>query len=446
MDSPIRDVAVVDDDDALREAVCQALELDGLTPRPFSSGDAALASIDRSFPGIVLTDLRMPGMDGLALFAALHIRDPDLPVIVFTGHGDIVTAVDLMQRGAYDFIAKPFASGLLLPSVARALEKRTLVLENRRLKAETVPDAGLRLIGESRSIANIREIIAQLAGTDISVMIDGETGTGKGLVAALLHSRSKRASRPMVTIDCSALPAHHADSYLFGHASGGVAGAQFPRTGQLMRAHGSSLFLDKADCLTPELQARIARVLEDGEVLPLGANQPLRLDVRLISTCVADLRDTAFNPALGFRLSEYQITIPPLRARREDIVPLFRAFLLEASNAAKREPPMITPAIWHRLQSSDWPGNAHELKSYALAVASGLDQFEAQPASVSGTEAAGLKQAVEQFEDRLVREALQRTGGDVRKTIALLQLPRKTFYDKLARYGIDIAAYRPAKD
>ncbi|MFM6853463.1 MAG: sigma-54-dependent transcriptional regulator, partial [Sphingopyxis sp.] len=240
-------VAVVDDEPAVRAAIAQTIELDGLTPLPFASAESALAAIDAQFAGVIIADLRMPGMDGAGLFNRMIARDPDLPIIMISGHGDIETAVDLVRRGAYDFLPKPFGAGALLASVRRALEKRSLVLDNRRLRARVPVAATSALWGESRAMEQVRATIAQLATADIDTLIHGETGTGKTMVAAAIHRRSKRASKPLVTVDCGALPLTLPDSELFGHVSGAFPGAQFPRTGQLSLANGATLLLDGVD-------------------------------------------------------------------------------------------------------------------------------------------------------------------------------------------------------
>lgn len=445
--SDVSTIAIVDDEADIRSALCQMLELEHLNPIAFSDAESALAKIDATFSGIVIADLRMPGLDGSGLFNRLLRCDRELPVIMMSGHGDIATAVELVQRGAYDFLSKPFDAATLIASVRRALEKRALVLENRRLREQPNLPASGAILGESPEIEQLRQTISQLAHSDIDVMITGESGVGKSLVAATLHRRSPRARKAMVSLVCDALPSEGAESLLFGHVSGAFAGAQFPRSGQLLLADGGTLFLDHVDGLPRKLQARIQQTLEDKAVLPVGGNQTQTSNFRTISATDADLdamvESGKFDRSLYFRLGAYRLDVPPLRARRGDVVVLFRAFLAEAAAELHRAPPMLTPLIWNRLQNYDWPGNVRELRSFAANVALGLgDSGIANRAQPQTDGQPGLKDAIAAFEAGMIRNMLDLHVGDITATIAALQLPRKTFYDKLARHAINPNDYR----
>lgn len=443
----VSSIAIVDDEADIRSALRQMLELEQLHPIEFVDAESALAKIDPSFPGIVVADLRMPGLDGSGLFNRLLRCDPELPVIMMSGHGDIATAVDLVQRGAYDFLSKPFDSASLIASVRRALEKRALVLENRSLREQPILKASGAILGESPEIEQLRQTVAQLAHSDIDVLITGESGVGKSVVAATLHRQSPRGRKTMVTIDCDALPNAQSESLLFGHVSGAFVGAQFPRSGQLLLADGGTLFLDHVDGLPRLLQARIQQTLEDRAVLPIGGNQTQSTSFRTISATAADLDALVdrgeFDRSLYFRLGAYQLSIPPLRARRGDVVVLFRAFLAEAAAELERDPPMLSPSIWSRLQHYDWPGNVRELRSFAANIALGLGDFDvAKRPALSSEGQPGLKDAIAAFEADMIRNGLDRNGGDITATASALKLPRKTFYDKLTRYAINPNDYR----
>jgi len=443
-------IAIVDDEAGIRSALRQMLELEQLNPVEFADAESALAAIDSSFPGIVIADLRMPGLDGSGLFNRLLRCDPEIPVIMMSGHGDIATAVDLVQRGAYDFLSKPFDGVALVASVRRALEKRALVLENRSLRENPAPSANGAILGESPEIEQLRHTIAQLAQADIDVLITGESGVGKSLIAATLHRRSPRGRKAMVNVDCSALPGELAESQLFGHVSGAFAGAQFPRSGQLRLADSSTLFLDHVERLSHSLQARIQQALEDRAILPMGASQTHATSFRTISASDANLEtmiaDGQFDRSLYYRLAAYRFEIPPLRARRGDVVVLFRAFLTEAAKELERDPPMLSSSVWNRLQNYGWPGNVRELRSYAANVALGLGESEAaRRPNISTEDQPGLKDAIAAFEADMVRATLDRNGGDIAATIAALKLPRKTFYDKLTRYAINPNDYRSTR-
>ncbi len=437
-------IAIVDDEPDIRSGLRQLLELETLNALEFANAESALAQIDATFPGIVISDLRMPGLDGSGLFDRLFRCDPELPVIMMSGHGDIATAVDLVRRGAYDFLSKPFDGNALIASVRRALEKRALVLENRRLRDQPTGYTYGAILGESPEIELLRQTLTQLAQTDIDVMITGESGVGKTLIATTLHNRSPRARKTMVTVNCDVLPGEQAESMLFGHVSGGLSGAQFPRTGQLSLADGSTLFLDHVDGLPRMLQARIRQALEQRMILPVGGNQPRTSSFRTISATAVDLdamiERGEFDRSLYFRLGAYRLAVPPLRERRGDVVVLFRAFLAEAAAELNCDPPMLSPSVWRRLQDHPWPGNVRELRSFAANIALGLgDRAALLPAHDNRS---GLKNAIAAFEAETIRAALDRHGGDIIATTQALRLPRKTLYDKLARHSIEPNDYR----
>ncbi len=438
-------VFIVDDEADVRSALRQALEIEGMTVLEFADGARALDRLVADDAGVVITDLRMPGLDGHGLFDRLARLDPDLPVVVISGHADIAAAVDLVRRGAYDFLSKPFDPDQLIATVRRALDKRALVLENRRLRAPLPNRNTGPLLGESPAIEKVRQMLNQLGQTEIDVLISGETGTGKTLVATSLHGRSPRAHKPLVTVDCRSLSIERqAESLLFGHMSGAFPGAQFPRTGQLLHADAATMFFDHVDGLPALLQARVQQVLEAGSVTPVGGTQANATRFRALSATTIDLeamaRDGRFLPSLFYRLSIYRLELPPLRARGDDAIVLFRAFLAQEAARLGREPPVVTPPVWRRLQDHDWPGNVRELRSFAASVALGLE--ERGPAPLPTPAGGSLKLATATFEALAIRAALDRHAGDVTATTAELDLPRKTFYDKLARHGINPAEYR----
>lgn len=448
--SNVTSVAIVDDEPEIRRALRQMLELEGLDPVEFADAETALLQIGVDFAGIVVSDLRMPGLDGSGLFNRLNRLDPELPVIMMSGHGDIATAVDLVRRGAYDFLAKPFDGDALIASVRRALEKRELVLENRRLRERPAHSTSGAILGDSPEIEALRQTLEQLYRADIDVLISGESGTGKNLIAATLHRQSPRMRKAMVTLDCGTLSGDQAESLLFGHVSGAFAGAQFPRTGQLLLADGSTLFLDTVDALSRPLQARLQQVLEQGQIVPIGGNQAQAARFRTISATTTDLgvmvEAQAFDRSLFFRLGAFRLAVPPLRARRGDAVVLFRAFLVEAASELGRDLPTLSPSVWRRLQDHDWPGNVRELRSFAANVALGLGEPSAMIRPVpDADDQPGLKEATAAFEADMIRATLDRQNGDISTTLARLQLPRKTFYDKLARHAIDPNNYRSGR-
>ena len=316
-------VVFVDDDETLRHANSQTLELAGFRVLSFSSASSALTVLNGNFDGVVVTDIRMPQISGLQLFRRLKETDPAMPVILITGHGDIPMAVDAMREGAYDFIAKPFAVDRLIHSVRRAAEMRRLVMENRRLYLATeAATQELPLIGQTPSMQRLRNTLRQIADADVDVLIAGETGSGKEVVANLLHRWSKRRAGHFVALNCGALPETMIESELFGHEPGAFTGAQKRRIGRIEYSSGGTLFLDEIESMPVSTQVKLLRVLEAREVAPLGTNDLRAVDLRVVAASKVDLghpaQRSSFREDLFFRLNVVTISIPPLRERRED--------------------------------------------------------------------------------------------------------------------------------
>jgi two-component system C4-dicarboxylate transport response regulator DctD len=439
-------VFLIDDDKDLRRATAQTLELAGFAVSAFADPREAIAAISPAFEGIVVSDIRMPYIDGLQLFALLKDMDADLPVILITGHGDIPMAVQAIQDGAYDFIAKPFPADRLVQSVRRAAEKRRLVMENRALRqaAETASDS-LPLIGQTPAMENLRRTLRHIADTDVDVLVAGETGSGKEVVAQLLHQWSRRRAGNFVALNCGALPETVIESELFGHEAGSFTGAQKKRVGRIEHAGGGTLFLDEIESMPVATQVKMLRVLEMREIAPLGTNEVRPVDLRVVAAAKIDLGDPAqrgdFREDLYYRLNVVTLSIPPLRERREDIPLLFSHFLSRAAERFRRDAPVISQAVHRHLASHDWPGNVRELSHFAERVALGL---EANGGSASADQAssASLPEKMERYEAAIIRETLAEHQGDVRLTIEALGIPRKTFYDKLQRHGISRADFR----
>lgn len=445
--TPLR-VAFVDDDADLRDATAQSLMLAGLDVDLFADAHHALDAISEGFDGIVVTDIRMPGMDGLELFASVVAHDPDMPIILISGHADVTTAVAAVQRGAYDFLTKPYAPDRLILTIRRALEKRRLVLENRRLRAHddfnSEDDGGSGpLMGLSLAMRHLRRTIASLAGMDIDVLVQGETGTGKTVVASMLHDLGARKRRPMVTVDCGALPDALVESELFGHVSGAFAGAVHPRTGRIEQADGGTLFLDELDSMRADVQLKFNRVLETREVVPLGGNRARTVDIRVVAASKADLgqaaKTGAFSSSLYYRINGLTLSLPPLRERREDVPLMFRTFLGRAAKRLRRDVPAITPQTWNYLREHDWPGNVRELLRFAEEVAVGLERSPEADRTEAQTD---LRSRVHRFEADAIRSSLCAANGDVGMVIGRLGLPRKTFYDKVARHKINLKEFK----
>lgn len=439
----VNQVAFIDDDEALREANIQALRLAGFEVLAFASAEAALAALPDGFAGVVVSDIRMPRMDGRQLFVRLKARDEDLPVILITGHADVSEAVEAMRDGVYDFVAKPYAPDRLVSSVRRALEKRRLVLENRQLR--TIADEARDdwpLIGQTPVMERLRATLRQLASADVDVLLEGETGVGKELAARALHAWGRRRDREFVAVDCAALPVQALDSELFGHELGAFNGAVRQRVGRIQQADRGTLFLDEIETLAPDAQGKFLRVLEEREITPLGSNRAHTLDLRVVAAAKGDLAEAVaagtFRQDLFHRLDVVRIRIPPLRERREDVPLLFAHFLARACERLNGPQPSIDDRVRWRLHNHDWPGNVRELGHYAQRVALGL----ADPAPPSIAEQPSLPERVATYEARVIEEVLAGCGGDVRSALKVLRIPRKTFYDKVARHGLDLDKHR----
>jgi two-component system C4-dicarboxylate transport response regulator DctD len=436
-----RTVAFVDDDAALRAANVQSLELAGFEVWPFSSGAAALGSLDAGFAGVVVTDIRMPGMDGRQLFRRLHQVDADLPVIFITGHADVSEAVESLQEGAYDFVAKPFANERLIQAVTRALETRRLVLNNRRLRAVAdEAQAGWPMIGQSPAMESLRKSLRQLAQANVDTIIEGETGVGKELAARALHTWGPRREHPFVALNCGALPAGLVESELFGHELGAFAGAVRTRVGRLEHAHRGTLFLDEIEAMPADTQVKLLRFLAEREVSRLGSNEVRPVDVRIVTASKIDLGAGGgpLRPDVFHRLNVGRVRIPPLRERRSDVPILFAHFVASAADRVRREPPQIDEATQRMLTDHDWPGNVRELSNFAERFVLGLHE----DAGAHSPDASGLRERVDRYEADLIRQALARARGNVARTLVALDLPRKTFYDKVKRHGIEVEGYR----
>ncbi|MGM0981800.1 MAG: sigma-54-dependent transcriptional regulator [Pseudomonadota bacterium] len=450
-------VMIIDDEAHLRITAGQTLELAGYEPQAFKSAEAALAALTPDFAGVIVSDIRMPGMDGMTLLREVRSRDPDLPVILITGHGDISTAVEAMREGAWDFLEKPFAGERLVEMVRRGIEKRRLSLENRELKAELEAQQsapGPRLVGRAPAIQRLASMVQRISQVETDVLLFGETGAGKDLVARAIHERSRRSGQPFVAINCGAVPESIIESELFGHERGAFTGAVERRIGKFEHAQGGTVFLDEIESMPLSLQVKLLRVLQERCIERLGANVAVPLDLRVIAATKVDLKAAAeagrFREDLYYRLEVVTLPIPSLRERREDIPLLFQHFAVVAANRSGLEAPPLDAAGISALLAHDWPGNVRELRNlaerYVLLGATcdyRLDALLEGVGSDSGELA--LPQQVELFEKSLIDQALVRHHGRISGVCEQLGLPRKTLYDKLRKYGLKAEDYRQSE-
>jgi len=434
-------VFLIEDDAIVRKGCEQALSLAGLPVRAFADAESALLALRDGMPGAVVSDVRLPGRDGLALMREMRQHDRELPVVLVTGHGDVALAVQAMREGAHDFIEKPFSSERLVAVVRGALEKRSLLLENRRLRERLDEQGEVPLIGQSPGMQAVRRLVAALAPTDVDILINGETGCGKEVVARAIHAASGRRG-PFVAINCGALPESVFESEIFGHEAGAFTGAGKRRIGKIEYAHGGTLFLDEIESMPLNLQVKLLRVLQERVVERLGGNAGVPVDCRVLAASKADLAalaaSGAFRADLYYRLNVATIDLPPLRERREDVPLLMAFFLQQAARRYGKPLPATTAADVLRWQDHDWPGNVRELKNVADRCCLGLPDGLA-PAAAAGS---SLAERVERAERAAIESALRECGGNVAHAAELLQLPKKTLYDKLTRHALDPERYR----
>jgi two-component system C4-dicarboxylate transport response regulator DctD len=435
------EVLLVEDEELVRLATQQTLELGGFEVRAFESAEQALPFIQSDFAGIVVSDVRLPKMSGLQLLARVVACDADIPVIVMTGHGHVSMAVEAMREGAYDFMEKPFAPDRLVKAARRAQEKRRLVMENRVLRASSADGTTLpALIGHSEAIENLKRLISTLGPAEVDVLIHGQTGTGKEVVARHLHASSGRTG-PFVALNCGAMPESVFESEIFGHEAGAFTSAQRRRIGKLEFARGGTVFLDEIESMPMGLQVKLLRVLQERKLERLGGNESIPLDCRIIAATKLDLLDHCaaglFREDLYYRISVVNLDIPPLNRRRDDIPLLLTHFLHTAALRFKKPLPVMSGEILAELQTRAWRGNVRELRNHAdrmvLGVVEGLSHSTLSAANTCGT---SLPQRMDAFESLLIGQALTQASGSVSEAAERLAIPKKTLYDKIKKHGL----------
>ncbi len=491
MDQPR--VLLVDDDPALLQALPEALRLrmGSVTVDTADSGEGALNLIAARDYDVIVTDIKLPGTDGLGLLAEIRTRRPDTPTIMITGHGEHALAIDALRGGAYDFIQKPIDRDYLVASLRRAIQvselsrrvkEQQLALERRANELERTVEERTRelqevtgviesplkwLMGPSRQMQKVVQQIRQVADSPLTILVEGETGTGKELVARAIHQLSARRKKPFVAVDCGAIPDTLIESELFGYEKGAFTGADQRREGRFRLAEGGSLFLDEIVNLPLPTQVKLLRVLQERQVQPLGSKQPLQVNVRIIAASNVpserEVRTGRFRQDLYYRLNEFLITMPPLR-ERDDILDLANGFLAEASMEFGRPAREISKAAAAILLRYHWPGNVRELRNVirrAVVLASDVIEEEhfsflaadAPPVTALRSEPAPLGPSLKEIaegaaadaERQAIRQALQATGGNRSEAARHLRTDYKTLYLKMKQYGIPAAQFRKSR-
>lgn len=450
--TPRKPVLFIDDEKHIRQANKQTLELAGLDVTCKHTAEDGLEFFTKDWPGIVVCDIRLPQMDGMQFLMEIKKIDHDLPVILITGHGDVSIAVQAMRDGAYDFIEKPYSAERLVKTVLRGLEKRILTIENRDLRRELELQSALgpRIIGRTPVMENLRTTIARMADTGADVLVLGETGTGKELVARSLHEHSTRRTKNFVAVNCGAVSESIMKSELFGHEAGAFTDAKSKRIGKFEHSNGGTILLDEIESMPVRLQIHLLRVLQERSLERLGSNELVPLDLRVIAASKVDLLSAvekgAFREDLYYRLNVVCLEIPPLRERREDIPLLFHHFLLVAGHRYQQEVPIPNNAQMNSLLAYSWPGNVRELRNVAERyVLLGPQLDYSLEILISGQDkdlARTLSQQVECFERSIIEQALAGANGSIKEVLESLVIPRKTLYDKMVKYGLDKSDYK----
>ncbi len=442
---PIR-VLLVEDDDDVRMSTTQALSLAGFEVDDFASVERARAQISFGAPLIVVCDVKLPGVCGTDWLPQIHTIDAELPVVLVTGHGHIAMAVQAMRDGAYDFIEKPFTTERLLAVVRHAVERRQLSLQVRALRDALENWHGIQavLIGRSAQMQQVRRTVMTLAETSADVLIYGETGTGKELVARCLHDHSERRRHHFVPLNCGGLPEALAESELFGHEAGAFTNANRVRIGKFEQAHGGTLFLDEIESMPMAVQIKLLRALQDRSIERIGSNKAIPFDCRLVAASKDDLKTLSdqklFRADLYYRIGVAFVELPPLRERREDIPLLFEHFTLLAASRFGRVAPMLSSTQLAELMAYAWPGNVRELRNVADRFTLGLLGDHLTCTNGAGELMSdlpqGLPQQVQGFERAVIMEELRRHRGDQSATAAALGIARQTLHDKVRKLNI----------
>lgn len=453
-----RKIMVVDDDPYLLTAIHQTLTLHGYNVNSFDKPVDALESLSSCSCLAVIADVKMPVMDGLEFLQRVKEKDPDLPVILITGHGDVDMAVVAMKKGAYDFLEKPVDEDVLLSSLSRAIEKMQLVMTNRDLSrrlelAGEKRDSFHGLIGAHPLMQKLYDAIQLVAREEYPVLITGETGTGKELAARAIHDLSSRKGKPFVAVNMGAIPEDMLETELFGHEKGAFTGAGQLKLGKFEFAADGTLFLDEISNMPFNLQAKLLRVLEDNAIIRLGANDSIPMRARIITATNCDLVQEVetgrFRQDLYFRLNVLPITMPPLRERRSDVPLLFKYFCDQYALEHGLKTDCIDAAVLDSINRQDWPGNVRELKNYAKRLCvyrgSGDTSLTGCPKASAGQlkpAAASLREAMEEAEKKHIIEILRQHSGQITVTHKALNISRKSLYDKINKYKIDLGSFR----
>jgi len=444
-------ILVIDDEETMRDSCQQALSQQENKVEVAEDGVRGLAMLEKELFDLVILDLKMPGLSGMEVLKKIKESDPEAVVIVITGYATVESAVEAMKRGAYDFIPKPFTPDSLRMIAKRALEKRRLSLENVLLRTELEDRFGPGvIIGQSKSMREVEKLVRQVAPTDTTVLISGETGTGKELVARAIHSQSNRKGKPFIVVDCGGLVESLFESELFGHVKGSFTGATETKHGRFEVANGGTVFLDEIGNISMNIQAKLLRVLQEREITRVGSSQVIKVDVRIITATNKDLlkcvKEQTFREDLFYRISVIPIVLPALRERREDIPLLANHFLRKYNRKREKNVTAISEQAMEVLIEYDWPGNVRELENVieraVVLTRSGVIEptdlwyYGLRAKTPSSSNAAEVKSLAEAEREHITR-TVKMFNGHIGKTSEALGIDRKTLRSKLSKYEVD---------
>jgi len=457
-----RRILIIDDERTILLTLQALLSRHGYQPETAATASYGLRALQKNPPAVVLLDLQLPDADGLQMLDQIKREHPETQVIIVTAHDSLSNAIESIKRGAYHFISKPYAPEELLSLIEKALEKQSLIRETEQLREKTqqlekrleIAETRLAPVIKSKVMQEIQELIEAMAPSEANVLITGESGVGKEVIANVIHSRSRRAAKPMVKLNCAAFPQAMIEGELFGYVKGAFTGATNDFAGMIAAAGGSTLFLDEISEMPADLQTRFLRVLQEREYRPLGSTRTLKADFRVIAATnrpiAAALAENRLRADLYYRLNTFQIEIPPLRERKEDIPPLVAAFLKRFAQELDKTEPEITPEAFQKLLDYAWPGNVRELQNtmeYAVVLARqnkiSVKELPAEvqlPAVLQQTERNGHGgvQSLEDMERKAIIQALAQCHGNKKKAAQVLGIQRPTLYNKMKRYAIEL--------
>lgn len=442
-----KQITLIDDELDVVDAVSEMLELEGFTVTGFTDPSIGLKSLSPDSRCVVLCDVRMPKLDGLSMLDAIQSRSPSCEVILMSGHGDIPMAIEAMKLGAFDFIEKPLQSDELI-------EKLNLALLHIRNLPQSAPSSSELpieevVIGVSSQMDVVRNQVLALARTGVDTIINGETGTGKEVIARALHQYSPRRSKPFVAINCGGMTESIIESELFGHEAGSFTSANKKRIGKIEQAHGGTLFLDEIESMPIAVQIKLLRVIQERSIERVGGNTLIPVDIVVVAASKADLVELSqrgeFRADLFYRLNIASLNLPSLRQRKEDIQSLFRHFVVQASQKYKTRPSTLYAEQIQQLCRHDWPGNVRELRNVADRFVLGIvgEGFDLQAPTTHGSDMFAFEQQMEQYERNVLTEALIEMAGNINDVSLRLNLPRKTLYRKMKKHQLDKESFRP---